>query len=144
MMSIHPLKLMRPIVAGMVKSGLFRAAQHSGHVSLAEERVVDRSELEMKLQTVTNELANELIALTPEFMKKIQFEIVSTEDGGADIGLMEIHPEVKYVALSPLVYDCCSKYLPLVKQFAPGWRRSLITLQEGEGDWKLTVDFEYK
>lgn len=104
----------------------------------------NQSDIEMKLQTVTNELANELIALTPEFMNEIQFEIVSTDDGGADIGLMEIHPEVKNVVLSPLVYDCCSKYLPLVKRYAPGWQRSLITLREGEGDWKFTVDFEYK
>jgi hypothetical protein len=106
--------------------------------------VVDRSELELELQAVTDELANELIELTPEFMNEIQFEIVSTDDGGADIGLIELHPEVKYVALSPLVYDCCSKYLPLVKRYAPGWRRSLITLREGEGNWKFTVDFEYK
>lgn len=104
----------------------------------------NQSDIEMKLQAVTNELSNELIALTPEFMNKIQFEIVSTDDGGADIGLMEIHPEVKNVALSPRVYDCCSKYLPLVKQYAPGWRRSLITLREGEENWKFTVDFEYK
>ena len=52
---------------------------------------MDQSELELKLHTVTNELANELITLTPEFMNEIQFEIVSTDDGGADIGLMEIH-----------------------------------------------------
>jgi hypothetical protein len=106
--------------------------------------VDDRRNLELKLEAVTNELANELISLTPEFMNEIQFEIASTEDGGADIGLIEIHPEVKHVALSPLVYDCCSKYLPLVKQYAPGWRRSLITLREGEGHWKFTVDFQYE
>jgi hypothetical protein len=58
------------------------------------ETLVDRSELELALQAVTDELANELIELTPEFMNKIQFEIVSTDDGGADIALMEIHPEV--------------------------------------------------
>ena len=105
---------------------------------------MDRHKLELELQAVTNELANELIALTPEFMNEIQFEIVSTDDGGADIGLMEIHPEVQYVVLSPRVYECCSQYLRLVKQFAPGWRRSLITLREGDGHWKFSVDFEYK
>jgi hypothetical protein len=104
----------------------------------------DRSELESQLWGVTNELSNELIALTPEFMHEIQFEIVSTDDGGADIGLMEVCPEVKYVALSPQVYDCCSKYLPLVKRYATGWRRSLITLREADGEWKATVNFEYK
>ena len=103
----------------------------------------DRSELELKLQTVTTDLANELISLTPEFMKEIQFEIVATNDSGADIGLIENHPEVKSVALSPLVYECCYTYLPLVKSYAPGWHRSLITLREGEGNWKFTVDFEY-
>lgn len=41
-------------------------------------------------------------------------------------------------------YDCCSKYLPLVKRYAPSWRRSLITLREGESDSTLTVGFEYK
>lgn len=106
--------------------------------------VVDRSEVERELQAVTDELANELIELTPEFMNEIQFEIVSAADGGADIGLMEICPEVQNVALSPLVYDCCSKYLPLVKRYAPGWRRSLITLRESDGHWKFTVDFEYE
>ena len=105
---------------------------------------MDRTEVERTLFAVTNELANELIELTPEFMKEIQFEIVSTDDGGADIGLMEIHPEVKYVALSTFVYNCCYEYLPLVKQYAPEWRRSLITLRQDEGNWKFTVDFEYK
>ncbi|MFN0021912.1 MAG: hypothetical protein ACKVP0_27000 [Pirellulaceae bacterium] len=106
---------------------------------------MDESELELGLQSVTNELVKELITLTPEFMNEIQFEIVSTDDGGADIGLMEIHSEVEYVALSPLVYECCSIYLPLVKRYAPGWRRSLITLrEEKDGNWNLTVDFEYK
>ena len=104
----------------------------------------DRSGLELQLWGETNQLASELITLTPEFMNEIQFEVVSTDDGGADIGLMEIHPEVKYVVLSPLVYDLCSKYLPLVKRYALGWRRSLITLRESSGDWKATVDFEYK
>ncbi len=105
---------------------------------------MDPGELELQLQRVTDELANELIKLTPEFMNEIQFEIVSTDDGGADIGLMEIHPEVPYVALSPAVYDCCSKYLPLVKRYTPGWRRSLLTLREGDGNWQTKVDFEYK
>ncbi|VTR96501.1 unnamed protein product [Gemmata massiliana] len=104
----------------------------------------ERSELESQLWGVTNELASELIELTPEFMHEIQFEIVSTDDGGADIGLMEIHPEVKYVSLSPRVYDCCSRYLPLVKRYAPSWRRSLITLREAGGDWKAIVDFEHR
>lgn len=102
---------------------------------------MDRNELE--LQAITKALGSELIALTPEFMDEIQFEIVSTDDGGADIGLMEIHPEVKYVALSPGVYDCCSKYLPLVKAYASGWRRSLITLRKSDDHWKFTVNFEY-
>jgi hypothetical protein len=106
--------------------------------------VEERGELESQLWGVTNELSSELITLTPEFMHEIQFEIVSTDDGGADIGLMEILPEVKYVTLSPLVYDCCSKYLPLVKQYAPSWRRSVITLRETDGVWKATVDFEFK
>ena len=57
---------------------------------------------------------------------------------------MEIRPEVKYVVLSPLVYNCCSKCLSLVKKYAPIWRRSLITLREVDGEWKATVDFEYK
>ena len=104
----------------------------------------NESELFLKLQTVTNELVRELAWLTPESMNEIQFEIVSIDDGGADIGLIDIHPEVKYVALSPLVYECCSKYLPLVKRYAPGWRRSLITLRESDGDWDVTMDFENK
>lgn len=96
-----------------------------------------------KLQEITTALAHELIALTPEFMNEIQFEICSTADGGADIGLIEIHPEVKNVGLSPEVYDFCSQYLGLIRQAAAGWKRSLITLKENAGDWKITVDFEY-
>jgi hypothetical protein len=98
---------------------------------------------QQKLQELTTKLGNELIELTPEFLHEIQFEIVATGDGGADIGLLETHPEVKYVKLSPLVYELCGKYLPLVKTF-PNWRRSLLTLHEAAGSWKFTVDFEYK
>lgn len=96
-----------------------------------------------KLQEITTGLANELIALTPEFMNEIQFEICSTPDGGADIGLIENHPEVKNVGLSPEVYDFCSQYLRLIRQTAAGWQRSVITLKENAGEWKITVDFEY-
>jgi len=71
-------------------------------VQRRRELVKDETELELKLQTVSNELVQELITLTPEVMNEIQFEIVSTDDGGADIGLMDIHPDVKYVELSPL------------------------------------------
>lgn len=96
-----------------------------------------------KLQEITTALANELIALTPEFMNEIQFEICSTADGGANIGLIENHPEVKNVGLSPEVYDFCSQYLGLIRRTAAGWQRSLIILKEDGGDWKITVDFEY-
>jgi hypothetical protein len=101
-------------------------------------------EIEQKLTAIITDLANELISLTPEFMNVIEFEIVSTSDGGADIGLMETHPEVKNVALSPEVYQLCSQYLPLVKQLAQGWQRSLITLKEGDGNWNITLDHEYR
>jgi hypothetical protein len=77
-------------------------------------------------------------------MKVIEFEIVLTNDGGADIGLMETHPEVKNVSLSPEVYQLCSKYLPLVKQLAHGWQRSLITMKEADGSWDITIDHEYR
>lgn len=79
----------------------------------------DRSDLELRLQAVTNELANELIALTPEFMNEIQFETVSTDDGGADIGLMEIHPEVKHVAFSPFAYTAA----PSISRWLSGMRQ---------------------
>lgn len=101
-------------------------------------------ELEQKLSVIISDLANELISLTPEFMNVIEFEIVLTSDGGADIGLMETHPEVKNVALSPEVYQLCSKYLPLVKQLAHGWQRSLITMKEGDGSWNITIEHEYR
>lgn len=101
-------------------------------------------ELEDKLGEIISDLANELISLTPEFMNVIEFEIVSTGDGGADIGLLETHPEVKNVALSPEVYQLCTKYLPLVKTLAQGWQRSLITMKEGESSWNITIDHEYR
>ncbi len=102
----------------------------------------DKNDLEQRLQELTSALAEELISLTPEFMSEIQFEIVSTDDGGADIGLLENYPEVRNVELSPLVYELCSKYLSLVKQY-PGWKRSYFAFRENQGQWKTTVDFEY-
>jgi hypothetical protein len=102
-----------------------------------------RVELQQKIHSLTTELANELISLTPEFMDDIQFEIVSTADGGANIGLIEIRPEVKYVELSPKVYDFCKQYLPMIRQLSSLWKRSLVSLREAEGHWKITVDFEY-
>lgn len=106
--------------------------------------VVDRNEIERGLQAVTNALCDELIELTPDCMNEIHFEIVSTEDGGADIALRETPPAVQNVVLSPDVYNCCSNFLPLVKSYAPGWRRSLITLQKADGTWNVTMQFEYK
>ena len=91
---------------------------------------------------MTSRLVNELIALTPETMSEIQFELVSTPDGGADIGLMENHPDARKVALSDVVYRCASEYLPLIRQYVPGWRRSVIVVRESDGEWNVTVDFE--
>src|SRR5688500_2204273 len=88
-------------------------------------------EIEAKLHGLTNTLVNELISLTPETMSEIQFEIVATSDGGADIGLVENHPDAKKVALSDVIYQVASQYLPLVKQYVLGWKRSLIVLREG-------------
>ncbi len=95
-----------------------------------------------RLHTLTNSLVDELISITPETMAEIQFEIVATEDGGADIGLLVNHPDATRVALSETVYDCCSRYVPLVKQYARGWKRSLITLHEVAGSWHVSVNFE--
>jgi hypothetical protein len=100
------------------------------------------ADVEAKLQAVTNSLAGELIALTPESMSEIEFEIVAADDGGADVGLLENHPDAAKVALSDAVYDAASVYLPLVKHYVPGWRRSLIILRESEAGWKVTVNYE--
>lgn len=100
------------------------------------------NDVEAKLHALTNSLVNELISLTPETMEEIQFEIVSTGDGGADVGLLENHPDVTKVALSDAVYNYASHYLPLVRQYVPGWRRSLIVLSQSEDGWKVAVDFE--
>jgi hypothetical protein len=91
---------------------------------------------------LTNALVNELISITPDSMAEIQFEIASTPDGGADIGLVENHPEVTKVALSQTIYDHASRYLPLVKQYVPGWTRTLVVLVESEDGWKVSVNFE--
>lgn len=77
---------------------------------------MSQSELEPQLHELSNVFVSELISLTPETMSEIQFEIVSTADGGADIGLLENHPAVKGVALSNEIYDAASRYLPLIKQ----------------------------
>lgn len=107
-------------------------------------RMATPAELEEKMMAIVSDLASELISLTPEFMKVIEFEIVSTDDGGADIGLMETHPEVKNVSLSREVYHLCSDYLPLVKRYATGWKRSLFTLKEEEGSWNISINLEYR
>jgi len=101
------------------------------------------NDVESKLHEVTSALVNELIALTPETMPEIQFEIVSTGDGGADVGLLENHPDVKKVGLSDEIYQFASAYLPLVKQYAPGWKRSLIVIRESNEGFKVSVDFEH-
>ena len=100
------------------------------------------SELEAKLHALTNALVNELISLTPESMSEIQFEIVATGDGGADIGLLETHPDASQVALSDAIYRVASQYLPLVKQYVPGWKRTLIVLNESAEGWSVSVNFE--
>lgn len=101
------------------------------------------SEVESRLHALTNALVDELISITPQSMAEIQFEIVATEDGGADIGLLENHPDATRVALSDAVYDHASRYLPLVKQYVPGWRRSLISLRESDEGWQASVNFEH-
>lgn len=100
------------------------------------------NEIENKLHSVTNSIVNELIQLTPEFMKEILFEIESTEDGGANIGLLENYPEVKNVSLSESIYTLCSSYLPLVREYVSEWKRTLITISETQEGWKVKVDFE--
>lgn len=97
---------------------------------------------EAQLHAVTNSIVNELISLTPESMPEIQFEIVATPDGGADIGLLENHPDARKVALSDEIYQFAGRYLPLVRQYVPGWKRSLIVLRETSDGWKVSVDFE--
>ena len=103
---------------------------------------MDYSNVEEQLHSLTDSLINELILLTPETMSEIEIEIVSTADGGADIGLLENHPDARTVALSDTVYDCASHYLPLVKRYVPQWKRSLIVLRESEKGWDVEVEFE--
>ena len=101
-----------------------------------------QADVEAQLHALTNSLIGELVALTPESMQEIQFEIVATADGGADIGLVENHSDAKKVALSDQVYRIGSQYLPLVKQYVPGWKRTLIVLREFAEGWKVSVNFE--
>ena len=99
-------------------------------------------DLEQRLHELSNLLVSELISLTPESMSEIQFEIVGTADGGADIGLLENHPDAARVALSDQVYAAASQYLPLVKQYVPGWKRSLMVLRLDGDEWHVQIDFE--
>jgi hypothetical protein len=98
--------------------------------------------IEVKLQELTSAIVDELVSLTPESMSEIQFEMVSTPDGGADIGLVENHPDAKKVALSDNVYKLASQYLPLIRQYVPGWKRSLIIISETPQGWRVAVNFE--
>ncbi len=43
--------------------------------------MMTRNEVEVKLHAVTNAIVHELIALTPESMTEIKFEIVATDVG---------------------------------------------------------------
>jgi hypothetical protein len=115
------------------------------HLSVDGGRKVTmaRNDVEARLHALTTTLVNELISLTPETMTEIQFEIAMTDDGGADIGLLENHPDATRVALSDLIYTTASHYLPLIKQYVPGWTRTLISLQESKGGWQVKVDFEH-
>jgi hypothetical protein len=110
---------------------------------LAKLSIISQKMLE-ELDAVSRSITNELVVITPETMSEIQFEIVSLEDGGADVRLLENHPDAKGVKLSQKVLDCCSRYLPLVRACVPGWKRSLIILQQAGNQWKVTVKFEHK
>lgn len=99
-------------------------------------------EIEAQLQRLTTALVDELVSLTPESMLEIQFELAATADGGANIGLIENHPDASKVALSDPVYQIASRYLPLVKQYRKNWKRSLIIASETGTGWKVTVEFE--
>ncbi len=99
-------------------------------------------DLQARLHAVTNELVDELVSITPEMMTEIQFEIVSSKDGGADFGLLANHPDARRVALSQALYDRVARYLPLVRRYVSGWRRSLIVLQQSNDGWRVHVDFE--
>ncbi len=101
-----------------------------------------RNEVEVKLHAVTNAIVHELIALTPESMTEIKFELVATDDGGADVGLLESHPDAKKVVLSDAIYRAASQYLPLIKQYLPGWSHSLLILRQSENGWQVRVEFE--
>ena len=102
----------------------------------------DSADLEQQLQAVTQALVAELIHLTPQSMSDIQFEIVGTDDGGADLGLLDNHPDVQHVALSQSIHQSVARYLPLVREYVPGWKRSLLMLQEEDDGWKVQVVYE--
>lgn len=104
---------------------------------------MDDVTLQTRLKNVADSLVSALITITPETMREIQFEIVATDDGGADFGLLDSHPDTRRVALSDRIYQLTSQYLPLVKQMIPHWKRSLIVLRQGENDhWNVSMDFE--
>jgi hypothetical protein len=100
------------------------------------------NELEQRIRELSDQIVYELISITPESMSEIQFEIVSTEDGGADIGLLENHPDAAHVSLSDNIYASASRYLPLIKQYIRGWRRSLLILRLDGEQWDVTMTFE--
>jgi hypothetical protein len=63
-------------------------------VFMATTGFISQNMLE-ELDAVTRSLTNELVVITPETMSEIQFEIVSLEDGGADVRFLENHPDAK-------------------------------------------------
>lgn len=103
---------------------------------------MSHSHIERRLHKASDVLVHELIAITPESMSEIQFEIIATDDGGADIGLLENHPDVTKVALSDVIYRAVSDYLPLIKQYVSGWTRSLLVLRQKGEQWDVEMKFE--
>ena len=100
------------------------------------------SEADVRIQELSDKIVSELVSLAPESMTEIQFEIVSAPGDRAEIGLIENHPAVRSVELSEEICRTASRYLPLMKQYVPGWSRSLFILCRSETEWSVQIDVE--
>jgi len=103
---------------------------------------MEQANAEEKLHELSNELVDELIRIAPPTMPEIRFEIRSTPDGGADMEVLDTHPDAKQMQPNEVIFSCCSQYLRLARDHVAGWTRSLFVLWQEDGEWKASVEFK--
>jgi hypothetical protein len=103
---------------------------------------MEQTTAEEQLHEISNQLVDELVRIAPPTVPEIRFAIVSTPDGGADLELLDTHPDARQMQPNEVIFACCSQYLRLARDVLSGWTRSLFILQQEDGEWKASVEFK--